>query len=605
MRGRRRDAVKMLTRMRRRGVPADNMAYTAAILACDRIYNGEFAITVLRRMQENQLKPDTIVYNACIKAQERSENRWEAALALADEMRANGIKPNIRTYNTIISACRKSNAWEAALGVALRLGDYGVKADLVTINTLISTMGSAAKWQAALALLRSSQQRSMNPDVITYTSMIAAASRSGAWMTALDVFREMKDTAIPPSSKAYEEVIEACDAAYQFEQAATLEKELLDSDLIYTYTGPQPGDMADDAILHAAAEQNDMLYDAHEQQQQPARRSSFNVSHWGKFLGKGTEKEINEDRSDVRGAQQTPNGRPFAFFAVYDGHGGGSTAQWLKENLAVIIDTQWDVDEPKESVRLAFRSADAKILEPRGGILGIGAERGVGGSQCGSSAATAIMYRTKDTGVLNVLTANLGNSVVFLKPKNEQMVALTALHTPYNQTEFERIQALENPNPSIPLIRERGGRLRLGGSLSLTRAFGDAYLKPNYEIPVDEDDVRYPPTVDTRRNDPLREESIDNKIQKVSDFGLRADPDITVTEMKTNDEWLLLATNGLMVTAPGDSGLTPEQVEAIVEQNKAKTPNEVCAALASEARQNGSKDDITIIFVPLGPDSYR
>ena len=42
-----------------------------------------------------------------------------------------------------------------------------------------------------------------------------------------------------------------------------------------------------------------------------------------------------------------------------------------------------------------FCQPPQKILSPKGGFMGMVGERGIGGSKCGSTAAVAMVYKTK------------------------------------------------------------------------------------------------------------------------------------------------------------------------------------------------------------------
>eukprot|EP00959_Pyramimonas_sp_CCMP1952_P128522 2687453-Pyramimonas_sp.AAC.2 len=85
------------------------------------------------------------------------------------------------------------------------------------------------------------------------------------------------------------------------------------------------------------------------------------------------------------------NGQPYAYFGVFDGHGGFATSQWLTDNLQGYILEAWDKVPAESALKRAYIAADKQLLAPKG-FLGM-SERGVGGSKCGSTAATAIIYK--------------------------------------------------------------------------------------------------------------------------------------------------------------------------------------------------------------------
>lgn len=138
-----------------------------------------------------------------------------------------------------------------------------------------------------------------------------------------------------------------------------------------------------------------------------------------------------------------------AFAAVYDGHGGWLTAAWLKANLLKYIRAEWQGgNAPTKCVNKAFREADKELLAPKG-FMGMG-ERGTGGSKCGSTAATATVWRGPD-GKAYLMAANVGDARVLLC-RDGKSVQLTTDHVPDSEEERKRIESM-NPNPKMPLVR--------------------------------------------------------------------------------------------------------------------------------------------------------
>ena len=79
------------------------------------------------------------------------------ALQIFDEMLQEGCKPNVVTFNSLITACSESGVWQQALQVFELMKSQGC-----------------------------------DPDVITYTSVIGAFAGPGHWGDALDAFLQMR-----------------------------------------------------------------------------------------------------------------------------------------------------------------------------------------------------------------------------------------------------------------------------------------------------------------------------------------------------------------------------------------------------------------------------
>jgi pentatricopeptide repeat protein len=63
-----------------------------------------------------------------------------------------GIQPEVRTYNTIITACNKSGKPEEGLRIYERMVAAGVKASATTYTALISAYGKQGKVEKAMEI---------------------------------------------------------------------------------------------------------------------------------------------------------------------------------------------------------------------------------------------------------------------------------------------------------------------------------------------------------------------------------------------------------------------------------------------------------------------
>lgn len=182
-------------------------------------------------------------------------------------------------------------------------------------------------------------------------------------------------------------------------------------------------------------------------------------------------KQYQQDRrvilTDLRRIAPTlPAGR-FAFFAVYDGHGGHHASEYLRENLHLDIlerlskcsHTEWSSDDCrptiiKDTLINAYRHTDKTFLADTQ-------------YEDGSVAVTALVVDKE------VWVANVGDSkAVLARVKKDgsgevRAIRLTKDHNPMIAEERKRVE-------------KRGGFVedgRVGGVLGVTRAFGDSKIK--------------------------------------------------------------------------------------------------------------------------------
>ncbi|KXZ50219.1 hypothetical protein GPECTOR_17g856 [Gonium pectorale] len=297
----------------------------------------------------------------------------------------------------------------------------------------------------------------------------------------------------------------------------------------------------------------------------------------GAYTVKGTSRKVNEDRYDVKVAAPGDVGEPFAWAGVYDGHGGFAVADWLKSKLFGVVEKEWSSGyKPEFAITEAFLAADRKLLSVGAGFMGMG-ERGVGGSKCGATAATVLLFPSAD-GATQLLTANVGDARVVLV-RGGEAVQLTEDHVPDREAERIRIEKM-NPNPKLPLVRYMGGTWRVGGLLALSRAFGDAYLKGSLQF----------------------EGVAAGSDGYSSGFGVIAEPYTQLTQLTADDTWLVVASDGLFAEEErgGGGGLDNAGLAEVLGGVPAGADlNKVAEALATAAVKVGSTDDVTLVVMRL------
>ncbi len=72
---------------------------------------------MLERCESAGIKPNVITYSSAISARKKG-GELQRALVLLEHCESAGIKPNVITYNASISACEKGGQWQRAFGLA-------------------------------------------------------------------------------------------------------------------------------------------------------------------------------------------------------------------------------------------------------------------------------------------------------------------------------------------------------------------------------------------------------------------------------------------------------------------------------------------------------
>ncbi|CAH8332998.1 unnamed protein product [Eruca vesicaria subsp. sativa] len=186
------------------------------------------------------------------------------------------------------------------------------------------------------------------------------------------------------------------------------------------------------------------------------------------------------------------------YFGVYDGHGCSHVATRCKERLHEIMQEEAALSDKKEEwekmMERSFTRMDNEVVRWGETVVSANCRCELQTPDCDAVGSTAVVsVITPD----KIVVANCGDSRAVLC-RNGKPVPLSTDHKPDRPDELDRIE-------------EAGGRViywdgpRVLGVLAMSRAIGDNYLKPY----------------------------------------VSSEPEVTVTERTEEDEFLILASDGL------------------------------------------------------------
>ena len=173
------------------------------------------------------LKRDVISYNAVISSCEKGL-KWRLATEIFNEIRCDGILPNLITYSAAISLLRKGRAqWELAFHFLTHLervspdtSNSSGCSSLIIFNAVISSCEKASQWQLGFEVFRRLSERQL-PDVISYNAVISCCEKGLQWKSALD-FLTIMSWQVPPSVITYNAAISSCEKCHEWEWALHL-----------------------------------------------------------------------------------------------------------------------------------------------------------------------------------------------------------------------------------------------------------------------------------------------------------------------------------------------------------------------------------------------
>jgi len=276
------------------------------------------------------------------------------------------------------------------------------------------------------------------------------------------------------------------------------------------------------------------------------------------------------------------------FAAVFDGHGGDECSNYLVDALPRHIRNQMLTDREalKSSIengrgprghhvdsgedatselmrrilKTAYLRADKEFITPKTA------------PQSGSTGATVVLFGRR------LFAANVGDSRVVLARKNGACLELTSDHKPSRPDEAARVRAA-------------GGFIlhkRVMGELAITRAFGDKSFKMGIKAMLEED-------AEELGTGGMSDDATKDLTAPL----VSAEPEIASIVLSHDDEFLLLACDGLFDVFKSQDAITFARQELIAHRGE---PAEVARILSDQAiRVRRSRDNVSILIIVLRP----
>jgi pentatricopeptide repeat protein len=124
-------------------------------------------LAVLIRGLEAELIRDLESTQAC---EWGGQWKWAEEILL-EHMVASSVKPDVITFNVLISAMGNAGEWERAEEIFHGMGACGIKPEVFTFTLLLKAMGKGGQWKRAKEIFDAMVARGLEPDAFTLSLM--------------------------------------------------------------------------------------------------------------------------------------------------------------------------------------------------------------------------------------------------------------------------------------------------------------------------------------------------------------------------------------------------------------------------------------------------
>ena len=217
-------AETLLTTMLDARYEPDIRSYTGVIMACARASRPVQAAHWLERMLQSDVPPDTTAFNAVLLAYATACDCEGAFLCMSSyEARARdecpNAKPDVVSFNTLISACAKEAKPERAEMAFSQMRKRGLVPNEITYSTLITARARGGQPAKAQAWLDAMIESGVAPDVVSYNAVCAAHAKVGDTAAALECLRQMELQGLKASPNTHASMVNALVQSGRAEEA--------------------------------------------------------------------------------------------------------------------------------------------------------------------------------------------------------------------------------------------------------------------------------------------------------------------------------------------------------------------------------------------------
>ncbi|POM75871.1 mitochondrial protein, partial [Phytophthora palmivora] len=197
-------AVRVIGRMKERGINPDVSVYNAVMRACSKTGRVSWAYNVMEKMQVAGLVPDrasfTILMNAAI-----AEGDPDKAFETFHLMRTHVAEPDEVAFSCLINGFAREGRVERALNLLEDLLECGLTPSLVTFNTLMNACAKSHYYaHKAIDFYYEMQELyDYTPDLYSYTTVLHACAKHGGVGLVEQIIRHMERHHVPMTEFVY------------------------------------------------------------------------------------------------------------------------------------------------------------------------------------------------------------------------------------------------------------------------------------------------------------------------------------------------------------------------------------------------------------------
>ncbi|KAI3468959.1 hypothetical protein Pfo_025622 [Paulownia fortunei] len=185
-------------------------------------------LTIAQRLF-NQITPDVATWNSLISSYTNNGNYFKA-VTLFDKMISEGLKPNMVTLVTLLSACAQIASVEKGRKIHDYIKEEGFGYEISLATALVDMYAKCGQIDMAKEIFDSMNEK----DVISWNVMISGYGMHGHGKPAIEIFQQMEEYDAIPNELTFLAILSACAHAGLVDEAKSLFDKMKEYSLIPT-----------------------------------------------------------------------------------------------------------------------------------------------------------------------------------------------------------------------------------------------------------------------------------------------------------------------------------------------------------------------------------
>ncbi|XP_057873705.2 pentatricopeptide repeat-containing protein At4g30700-like [Cryptomeria japonica] len=155
-----------------------------------------------------------------------AQNRFvDKALETFMQMKMAGVKPDSKTFASILPACAKMGNLEQGMNIHQSIIQYGFMPDVIVVNAMIDMYAKCRSIHNARELFDNMPQR----DVVSWNVLIAGCVQNGFIEQAVEAYKQMQLAGVKPDSTSFASILSACAKMQTLQQGMEIHQSIIES----------------------------------------------------------------------------------------------------------------------------------------------------------------------------------------------------------------------------------------------------------------------------------------------------------------------------------------------------------------------------------------